>query len=56
MGKTGKDTGTDMGIGLTTPNPPRTRIRFLVCLKKEFRSNIFLSLSLTYAFLVNLIQ
>ena len=29
-GKKGKDTGTSMGIGLTTPNPPRTRTRFLV--------------------------
>jgi len=29
--KTGKDTGTSMGIGLNTPNPPRTRTRFVVC-------------------------
>jgi len=30
MEKTGKDTGMGMGIGLTTPNPPRTPTRFLV--------------------------
>jgi len=29
-GKNGKDLGTGMGIGLMTPNPPRTRTHFLV--------------------------
>jgi len=29
--KTGKDTGTGMGIGLNTSNPPPARTRFLVC-------------------------
>ena len=56
IGKTGKATGTGMGISLTTPNLPRNCTRFLVCYKKEFRCNIFLSSSLTYVFLVNLIQ
>jgi len=30
-GKTGKDTGMGMGIGLNAPNPPRTRTHFVVC-------------------------
>ena len=29
MEKTGKNTDTGMGIGFTTPNPPRTRTHFL---------------------------
>ena len=29
MEKTGKNTGTGMDIGLTTPNPPCTCTRFL---------------------------
>ena len=31
MRKTDKDTGTGMGIGLTTPNPPHTCIHLLGC-------------------------
>ena len=31
MRKAGKDMGMGMDIGLTTPNPPRIRTRFLVC-------------------------
>jgi len=52
IGKKAKDTDTGMGIGLIAPNPPHTRTRFFSMLKKLFRYNIFLSLSLSYAFLV----
>ena len=31
IGKTDKNTGTDIGIGLTASNPPRTRTHFLIC-------------------------
>ena len=50
MKQKSKDTGTGMGISLTVPYP----YPFFSILKKEFRSNIFLGLSLSYVFLVKL--